>query len=165
MRGTAHAIEDYLSAVATLLERYGVIVRNPSGLAAVELLEDAGGHLSFELLGHLPDGRPDDRSEIAVREVFERVGDDQYERIGYEYELIDRERDYRRTFHLHYPEWFRARYLVLVHEHCERPIGRVACEHYEGSPLKDAFAGIAALLDVWTSEPPDCDALRCLEPG
>lgn len=164
MLGTAHAIEDYLSAVATLLERYGVNVRAPSGMAAVELLEDSGGRLSFELLGHLPNGGAGDRSEIAVREVFERVGQDQYERIGYEYELLDRERDYRRALHLHVPEWFRARYLVLVHEHCERPIGRVACEHYEGSPLRDAFAGIGALIDVWTSEPPDCDSLRCLEP-
>jgi len=165
MRETAHAIEDYLLAVATLLERYGVNVRAPSGLAVVELLEDSGGHLSFELLGHLPEGGLGDRSEIAIREAFERVGHDQYERIGYEYELLDRERDYRRAFHLHYPEWFRARYLVLVHEHCERPIGRVACEHYEGSPLNDAFAGIGALIDSWTSAPPDCDSLRCLEPG
>jgi hypothetical protein len=65
---------------------------------------------------------------------------------------------------VHFPEWFRARHLVLVHEHCERPIGRVACEHYEGSPIKDGFAGVVALLDVWTAEPPDCASLRCLEP-
>jgi len=165
MWGTASAIDDYLSTVAVMLERYGVNLGAPSGSAEVELLEEPDGRLSFELLGHLPDRGRGDRSDVTVREAFEPIGPKRYERSGYEYELLDRERDYRRAFHMHFPEWFRARYLVLVHEHCERPIGRVACEHYEGSPIKDAFGGIVALVDAWSSDPPACDSLPCLERG
>ncbi len=165
MRGTSEAIADYLSAIATLLERHGVSLRSPSGSSDLELMEDPSGNLSFELLGTLPDDVTPARSEIAIREAFEPIGEGRYERTEYEYELLDRERGYRRAFHLHFADWFRARYLVLVHEHCERPIGRIACEHYEGSPLKDAFAGVVALIDVWTDEPPECSGLRCLEPA
>ncbi len=163
MRGTQDAIGDYLSAAATLLDRFGVMLRLPSGTGELELLHDASGHLSFELLGDLPVSFDAARSEIAVREAFAPTGPGLYVRTRYEYELLDRERDYRRAFHMHTPEWFGERYLVFVHEHCERPIGRVACEHYEGSPVKDVFAGIFQLIDVWTDTPPDCSALRCLE--
>ena len=163
MRGTHDAIADYLSSAATLLERYGVTLRSSSGSEELELLEDADGRLSFELLGDLPDGLDPARSGIAVREGFEPLGKDRYARDRYEYELVDRERDYRRAFHLHFPDWFRHRYLVVVHEHCERPIGHVRCEHYAGSPVKDAFGGITALIDVWTGSAPDCSAIKCLQ--
>jgi hypothetical protein len=163
MRGTSESIAEYLSDIATLLERYGVSLRFATRSDDLELLEDQSGNLSFELLGSLPDDATPARSEIAIREAFEPIGPDRNERTEYEYELVDRERDYRRAFHLRFPDWFRARYLVLVHEHCERPIGRIACDHYEGSPLKDGFAGILALVDVWTAEPPACAELRCLE--
>jgi hypothetical protein len=101
-------------------------------------------------------------AEIGVREEFRPVGPDLYERSRYEYELLDLARDYRRSFHLHFPEWFEREFLVVVHEHCERPVGRVDCEHYEGAPIKDAYAGISVLMEVWTGETPECTDLRCL---
>lgn len=163
MRGTQDEVAGYLAATANLLERYGVNLAFPSGSDAVELLEDSSGSLSFELLGNLPSSQDAARSEMAIREGFERLGPDHYERTRYEYELVDRARDYRRAFHMHFTDWFVERYLVVVHEHCERPIGRSPCEHYEGFPVRDAFAGIVKLVELWTDGPPDCAELRCLE--
>ena len=91
------------------------------------------------------------------------AGPDVYARTRYEYELRDEARGYRRALHLHSPESFMRAYLVVVHEHCERPIGAKTCEHHEGSPVKDAFAGVGALIDAWTGDPPDCRRLRCLD--
>jgi hypothetical protein len=161
MRGTYGEIAEYLAGVAALLERFGATLRLPVG-ADFELLEDRSGELSFELLGDLPDGADPARAEIAVREAFRPVGVGRYERTLYEYELVDRERDYRRALHLHFPKWFQRRYLVVVHEHCERPVGRAECEHYEGTPIKDAYAGVVALMGIWTGPTPDCSTLRCL---
>jgi hypothetical protein len=163
MRGTQEQIAAYLASAANLLGRYGVDLAFPSGLDAVELLEDANGNLSYELLGNLPGSQNAAGSELAIREGFERLGPDQFERIRYEFELVDRGRDFRRAFHMHFTEWFIERYQVVVHEHCERPVGRVACEHYEGSPIKDAFAGTVKLIDAWTDAPPDCAVLACLD--
>jgi len=163
MRGTAGAIEGHVEAVAVLLERYGVDLRPHSHSDDIELYEDTAGRLSFELVGELPEAPSSPGSQVVVREAFEPVGGDLYERTRYGYELLDRGRDYRRAFHMHSPEWFRERYLVVVHEHCERPNRDVRCAHYEGSPLRDAFAGIVALIDAWTGDPPDRTTLRCLE--
>ena len=104
MRGSYAEVTDYLSQVAVLLERYGISLRFPELSEDLEILEDRGGDLSFELLGDLPDAATPGRSEVAVRERFERIGPDQYARADYEYEILDRERDYRRSFHLHDPE-------------------------------------------------------------
>jgi hypothetical protein len=158
MSGTAASIDEYLVALANLLERFGVSIRG----SEISLLEDRDGGLSFELVGALPDGGNPARAEIVLREGFDPESDG-YVRARYEYELLDRERDFRRAFHLHSPDWFQRRFLVVVHEHCERPIGAVECEHYEGAPIRDAFAGIGKLFDVWTDAPPDCAQLRCLE--
>ncbi|MBA3877081.1 MAG: hypothetical protein C0498_09130 [Anaerolinea sp.] len=163
MRGTQDQIAAYLASAANLLGRYSVDLALPSDSDAVELLEDSNGNLSFELLGTLPGSQDVARSELAIREGFERLGPDQYERTRYEFELVDRGREYRCAFHMHFTEWFVERYQVVVHEHCERPVGRVACEHYEGSPIKDAFAGILKLIEVWTDAPPDCATLACLD--
>jgi len=162
MRGTQDEIAAYLASAANLLGRYGADLAFPAGLDAVELLEDSNGNLSYELLGTLGSQNAA-RSELAIREGFDRLGPDQYERMRYEFELVDRGRDYRRAFHMHFTDWFIERYQVVVHEHCERPIGRVLCEHYEGSPVKDAFAGILKLVDAWTDAPPECVDLRCLD--
>lgn len=124
--------------------------------------EDDAGVLSFELLGDLPDGQEPATAEVGVREEFRPIGPDLYERSRYEYGLLDHARDYRRSFHLHFQEWFAREFLVVIHEHCERPIGQVDCEHYEGSPIRDACAGIGVLMDVWTGETPDCADLTCL---
>jgi hypothetical protein len=162
MRGTYQEISRYLTSAAVLLERYGVTLRLPGHSDELELLEDPSGRLSFELLGDLPSEADPGRSEIAVREEFRPLGGGRYERSRYEYEIIDRERDHRRAFHLHFPEWFERTFMVVVHEHCEQPVGHVACPHYEGSPIRDAYAGIVALMRVWTDPAPDCAELRCL---
>ena len=159
MRGTARSVEDYLLEVADLVERLGITIR---GDPDIPLLEDRNGGLSFEFVGDLPDGQDPAQSEIIIREAFERDGRDSYVRARYEHELIDRERGFRRAFHLHHSDWFERRFLVVVHEHCERPIGAVDCEHYEGTPVRDAFAGVLALVDAWTGDPLDCSTLRCL---
>ena len=162
MRGDYAEVAEYLLRVAALLERYGIALRLPEDADELEILEDHAGDLSFELLGDLPDAANPSRSEIVVRERFDRVGPDQYARAGYAYEILDRERDYRRSFHLHDPEWFRREFLVVVHEHCESPTGHVSCKHYEGSPIKDAYSGVETLMDVWTGPQPDCSRLTCL---
>jgi hypothetical protein len=162
MQGDYSEVAAYLSRVAALLERYGIALRLPEGTDELEVLEDRAGNLSFEVLGDLPDPATPSRSEIIVRERFDRAKRDQYARAGYEYEILDRERRYRRSFHLHDSEWFQTAYLVVVHEHCESPIGHVSCKHYEGSPIRDAYAGVEALIDVWTGPPPDCSRLTCL---
>ncbi len=132
MRGDSVEVAEYLSRVAALLERYGIALRLPDGTDELEILEDPAGALSFELVGDLPDAATPSHSEVIVRERFDRVGPDRYARAGYEYEILDRERGYRRSFHLHDPEWFQEEFLVVVHEHCESPIGRVPCRHYRG---------------------------------
>ena len=157
------AVDDYASRLTTLIERYGVVLTKPAAGEPVEILEADDGTLSFELIGSLPDGRSPALATLQVRERFRPIGDDRFERDGYEYELVDQERDFRRAFHLHDAPWFERRYLVVVHEHCERPIGSVECAHYQGSPRRDGFAGVVALIDAWTDEPPTCSKLPCLD--
>jgi len=161
MRGSGEEIAAYLIRVADLLERYGVTL-HIADAEGIDLLEDAQGRLSFQLMGALPAAPGMPEAEIAVRERFDPVRPDRFERTEYEYEVLDRERDNRRAFHLHHPEWFQRTYLVVVHEHCERPIGHAACDHYEGSPIRDAFAGVLRLIETWTGPEPECSALRCL---
>ncbi|HJP88516.1 MAG TPA: hypothetical protein VJ850_05720 [Candidatus Limnocylindrales bacterium] len=161
MQLTGPDVDDYAGDIAELLERYGVALTSPAPRAAVEVLEAADSSLSFELAGSLPDGRAPARSRLVVREHFRRVANDRFERDRYEYELVDRERSFRRAFHLHDPEWFQ-RYLVLVHEHCEQPLGTATCAHHHGTPIRDGFAGVLALMDAWTGDP-TCVGLRCLD--
>jgi hypothetical protein len=156
-------VDDYASRVVELLERYGVVLTKPATGERIEILEADDGSLSFELIGSLPDGRQLALSTLEMREWFGPIADDRFERGGYEYELLDHERDFRRAFHLHDPAWFEHTYLVLVHEHCERPVKHAACAHYQGSPVRDGYAGVVALFDAWTDEPPVCSELRCLE--
>ena len=158
----ARAVDDYASRIAELLERYGVVLTKPTLGQPVELLEADDGSLSFELLGALPDAREPAGSTLEVRERFRAIGGDRYERDGYEYELVDRQRSFRRAFHFHDPEWFKRHFLVLVHEHCEQPLGDPACDHYQALPLRDGYAGVTALIGAWTAEP-SCSELRCLE--
>lgn len=155
------AVDDYAVRIAELLERYGVVLTAPGPGAPVEVLEADDGSLSFELLGAIPHGRDPARSTFAVRERFRPIDRNRYERDGYEYELVDRERSFRRAFHFHDADWFERHYLVLVHEHCEQPLGQSACDHYHGAPVRDGYAGVVALLDAWTGEP-SCSGLECL---
>ena len=159
---TGLQVDDYADGVAALLERFGVALISPGAGAPVEVLVEDDGSLSFELVGSLPDARTPARSTVAVRELFRTIGQGQYERSDYEYELIDRERSFRRAFHLHDPEWFQRRFLVVVHEHCEQPLGEPACDHVQGDPIRDGFAGVVALMDAWTDDA-DCHGRRCLD--
>ena len=158
----AHEVDDYVVRLVELLECYGVVLSRPAAGADIEVLEADDGSLSVELIGQLPDGRLPALASVEVREEFQ-PGEDGYRRARYEFEVIDRERDFRRAFHLHFPEWFEREHLVVVHEHCERPIGEARCAHYQGSPIRDGYAGVRVLLGTWLAEPPDCAALHCLD--
>lgn len=164
MRATYDEIASYLANLAGLMERHGILLRPSVDGEDLIIGETADGSLSFELLGDLPHG-VEPASRISVREAFAHVAPGRYERSRYEYELLDVARDYRRAFHLHSPDWFERTHLVVVHEHCERPIGRVDCEHFEGTPIKDGYAGIGVLMTAWTGAPPDCSTLPCLDHG
>lgn len=58
---------------------------------------------------------------------------------------------------------FARRFLVLVHEHCERPLGITDCDHYAGSPVKDSFEGGRKLIEACMARPIDWATLNCLE--
>ena len=163
MRLSSQECEDYLGRVAALLEQFGVLLSRPAEGEDLVLEETRTGALGYELRGELADpdgGRP---ARVEIREQFTAVQPAIYERTRYAYELRDEARDYRRAFHLHSPEAFMSAYLVVVHEHCERPIGATRCDHYEGSPIKDAFAGVRTLMGVWADDLPDCGRLPCLD--
>lgn len=163
MRLTAADLAAYESTIAVLLERYGVSLDLDAD-APIALEESPNGALSFELRGFLPDGRRPPLSVLLVREKWGEVGRDSYERLGYEYELLDHERRFRRAYHLHDVDHFVRRFNVAVHEHCERPIGVASCPHFEGSPIRDGFRGVEILVDAWTNPTiPDCAVLSCLE--
>ena len=147
--------------VASLLESFGVAVDAPAGDLLIEQTID--GTQTFDLRGTI---RLDPFSAPAIVDVRETWVPDQsgdLVRGEYVYELIDRGRDFRRAFHLHDAAWFERRFLVVVHEHCERPIGARPCDHFEGTPIRDAYAGVLALIDAWIADPPDCAQLRCLD--
>jgi hypothetical protein len=165
MRVTYEACANHLEQVARLLEQCGVVLSKPADGEDLELTEDDAGALNYELGGELPDGDSPALARIEVREEFKHVGSDLYERTSYEHELLDKARNYRRAFHLHFPEAFVRAYQVVLHEHCERPIKTVNCHHYEGAPIKDAFAGVRAPMGGWTVEASDCRRLRCLDGG
>jgi hypothetical protein len=159
LRLTDLGLDSHLADIARLLDRYGVSL-DPGDLS---IEEAATGARTFDIRGFLPAGRQPALAALEIRETWLPVDTGAFERAEYAYELIDRERDFRRAFHLHFPDWFQRHFLVVVHEHCERPIGAVDCEHYEGAPIRDAFAGVLALIDVWTGDSEDCATLRCLE--
>ena len=163
MRLSGSALEDYLADVVELLERYGALVdEDPQPF----INASPSGTRWFELRAGLPDGRVPSRSAIGVREAWQPVAADAFERREYEYELLDRDRDYRRAFHLHDRELFARFFDVVVHEHCEQPIGTSTCDHYAGQPVRDAFAGVEILIGTWVNPSElDCDALTCLDTG
>ena len=163
MRLSSEECGDYLGRVATLIEKFGLILSRPAEGEDLVLEKSKTGVLGYELCGELADPDAGVPARVEIREEFTSIRPDVYERTRYEYELRDEARGYRRAFHFHFPESFMRTHLVVVHEHCERPIGTKQCEHYEGSPVKDAFAGVQTLLDVWTDDPPDCRSLRCLD--
>jgi hypothetical protein len=163
VRLSGQALEGYVANTALLLERYGVVLELEPD-EALELDESETGRLSFSVRGFLPDGRRPPGAIVDVREIWRPTAVGPYERSDYAYELLDHERDFRRAFHLHDAEVFVRRHDVVVHEHCERPIGNAPCAHVSGFPVRDAFAGVERLLDAWLDpQIPDCDAFECLE--
>lgn len=160
MRLHGPALEDHVSRVAETLERFGAALDPEQDLW---IRESPDGARWFELEARL--GGPRSRgAAVIIRERWRPVRAGGFERQEYEYELLDRDRDIRRAFHLHDADWFVERHQVVVHEHCEHPIGSAPCPHLEGSPVRDAFAGVTRLMEVWTDpEIPDCRALPCLD--
>ncbi len=160
---TAGGLEEYLANAADLLERFGVALdlRPDEDL---DLDESPSGSLSFELRGFLPDGRNPPRAVLEVREIWQPAPGNAFTRTEYEFELLDHERGFRRAFHLHDAEAFVRRFQVVVHEHCEGPIGSAPCAHMAGYPVRDVFRGVELLVDAWIdSQTPDCAVLPCLE--
>jgi len=154
------ACELYLTNVAELIERHGISLTRPGPGEDLELVSTEKG-VAYELIGLMP--HPDVPSaQIEVRESLAPIGGGWYRTSSYEYELIDPVRDYRRAFHFHDAGWFVDRYQVAVHEHCEQPMGDIACEHYAGSPVRDAYAGVTMLIAAWIEGPINCATLDCL---
>jgi hypothetical protein len=162
VRATYEGCAAYLAQVAELMQQGGIVLTQPAPDTDLELFENNEGALSFELIGELPDRRASSRTTIEVREELSPIADGLYQTSRYEYELIDRTRDYRRAFHFHDRDWFEREFLVVVHEHCEHPLDPVECQHFAGVPIKDSCAGVMTLVDVWTAEPADCGSLTCL---
>jgi hypothetical protein len=156
------ALVDYVASVGEQMERFGVDMDPPG--EPIRARSGSRG-VSYQLAGALPHAPGDPSATLTVTEAWRRVDDRLFERTEYAYELLDRLRRFRRAWHRHHQEWFADRFQVIVHEHCEHPIGEAACEHYTGFPVRDAFAGVELLLDAWMDpQPPDCGSLRCLEP-
>ena len=161
MQLSGDALEDHVGALARLLERFGAVLDPDDD---IRIRERPDGDRWFELAANLPGAPGAAASRILVQERWHRVAADALERAEYAYELLDQERTARRAFHRHDVDWFVHRYSVVVHEHCERPIGVAPCAHIEGRPIRDGFAGVMRLIETWTDpEPPDCRAFRCLE--
>ena len=161
MRLSGSALEGHVADVVELLERYGAVLGRD---ADPHVKASPSGARWFDVHADLPSIERDRRATVAMREVWLPVAVDTFERSDYGYELLDPDRDLRRAYHLHDIEWFIRRYEVVVHEHCERPIGVARCAHYAGYPVRDAFAAVELLVDAWLDPAePDCDALMCLE--
>ena len=144
MRLTDAGLDDYLVGIANLLERHGIALEDAG--QDLEIESASTGARTFDLRGYLPDGRLPPRAIVELRETWVPDGSGALERVEYAYELLDHERDFRQAHHLHDRDVFVRHFSVVVHEHCERPIGNVECAHYEGWPIRDAFAGVVALV-------------------
>jgi hypothetical protein len=163
VRLTLAALSDHVADLAELAERYGIVLENgDSEPLAIETEPD--GAQRFAIVGFLPEERRAHVTRVEFAEKWRPSEDGAYERSAYRYELLDHERDFRRAFHRHDDPWFQRHFGVVVHEHCESPIGRPFCAHHFGPPIHDGYRAIELLMTAWVSDPPDCAALPCLEP-
>lgn len=145
-----------------MLEKYGLVIDAPiQASTVIERRRDETR--AFEIRGFLPTVASS-RSVIEISEQWLTMGADLFERAAYRYELVDAERGYRRAFHRHNDAQFERHFGVVVHEHCESPIGHAPCPHFFGAPVRDGYRGIELLLKAWVADPPECAALPCLEP-
>ena len=161
MRLSERDLEEYVLDIAGLAERYGIVLE-PGGNGETRIELGPAEERFFTMRGSMPNGRHPPPSVVEISERWASEGHE-YERTAYRYELIDHERDYRRAFHRHDDRYFERAFGVLVHEHCESPIGRVGCPHFFGPPVRDGFRAVELLMAVWVGEALDCDALPCLE--
>ncbi len=162
MRLAIVELDAYVADLAVLAERYGITLNLPDD-ASLSIETEPGESRRFDIVGSLPDGRRPPQATVQIAEKWQPV-DDAYERFAYRYELIDHQRDYRRAFHRHDDPWFASHFGVVVHEHCESPLGEAPCAHHFGAPIADGYKAIEALMSVWVADPPECDDLPCLEP-
>lgn len=162
MRLTSAGLDDYVADLAELAERYGIALSLADG-DSLTLEIEANGLRRVLVSGALPAGRRSGHSSVEVAETWRPVGPDSYERSAYRYELLERERDFRRAFHRHDEDLFARRYGVVVHEHCEAPIGAAPCAHPFGAPVRDGYRAIELLMSAWVADPPHCASLPCLE--
>ena len=124
---------DYVVDLAELVERYGIALDLALD-GPIEIEVEADGTLRFGIVGYLPDGRQPALAVLEISEKWRPTTRDRYERSAYRYELLDRERGFRRAFHWHDEGEFVKRFGVVVHEHCELPIGDAPCPHLSGLP-------------------------------
>ena len=154
---------DYVVGLVELAERYGIVVDLPAD-GPIEIAIEPDGTLRFGIVGYLPDGRQPPLAWVEISEKWRPEPGGLYERSAYRYELLDKERGFRRAFHWHDESEFVRRFGVVVHEHCEAPIGQAPCPHHFGAPVRDGFRAVELLMTAWVADPPDCAALPCLEP-
>jgi hypothetical protein len=153
---------DYVLDLVELAERYGIVLDLPTN-GQIEIQVEHDGTLRFGIVGYLPDGRQPPLAVIELNEKWRPAARDRHERSAYRYELLDRERGFRRAFHWHDEREFVRRFGVVVHEHCEEPIGHATCAHHFGPPVRDGFRAVELLMAAWIADPPDCTELPCLE--
>lgn len=140
-----------------------ITVLPPNDTDEIELGHEADGSLLIDLECRAPASRRSAPVDIDIFERWRAIGQDQYERADYKFELRHHELDYRRAFHRHDVEHFLAAFDVATHEHCEVTMGNVACGHYGGDPVVDAHDGFERIYDVWLANTkPVCAALPCL---
>lgn len=154
---------DYLAELLERMERFAVTAIAGDGDEEIGWPQDEAGRLVMDVYGHLlaePHAEP---AELVLQERWHPEGHGAWRLGEYGYELRHRSLDYRRAFHHHDEEHFVRAFGVATHEHCESTMGRAACDHYAGEPVRGAIEGFERLYAIWlTGEPPDCSTLRCL---
>ncbi|MEP7378017.1 MAG: hypothetical protein ABI725_00485 [Chloroflexota bacterium] len=161
MRLSGREIDDYLLDLTELAERYGVEFALAEGRWPIVEVDNRDVR-RITVSGTLPAAQPNG-SAIKVSEIWRPIDTDAFERSAYLYELVDHERGFRRAFHRHHEKDFLGRYGVVVHEHCESPLGTAPCPHLFGPPVRDGFRALELLMTAWISDQPRCADLPCLE--
>lgn len=154
---------DYLADLLERMERFAVSAVAGDGNEEIAWLQDEAGQLVMDVQGTLPAEPRAEPAELVLRERWRPERQGSWRLRDYGYELRHRGLDYRRALHYHDETHFVRAFGVATHEHCEPIMGRPACDHYGGDPVRGAIEGFERLYAVWlTGERPDCSALRCL---
>lgn len=159
---TTEELLEYLADVIERAERFGAAVSPTDG--GDEIAWERNGPELVVSLEVRPPRDPRSRPvRLLLQERWREAGRDRWEYGEYCYELRHHELDFRRALHRHHVDHFVRTYGVATHEHCEAPMGNVACDHHAGVPSRGALEGLDRLYGVWlTGARPDCSALRCL---